>query len=40
MMMMMMMMMIILNNNKDSVFKIVSLENNVCIKSELLQVFG
>ena len=34
------MMMIILNNNKDSVFKIVSLENNVCINSELLQVFG
>ena len=36
--MMMMMMMIILNNNKD--LKIVSLENTVCIKSELLQVFG
>ena len=34
------MMMIILNNNKDSVFKIVSLENTVSIKSELLQVFG
>ena len=33
---MMMMMMIILNNNKDSL----SLENTVCIKSELSQVFG